>query len=441
MLRDVDMFTFKSEDSLLLQRYVFFIAVSIAPLQIYTVSIFGVYLSLSMLAAYVCYAFVPVFGLSSAHKVTIPLLAMFAWMVLVLPAHQEKDYLLKVMFYNMPFVSILICGYYLASSKVEWRLPFYAAIAFSSINAVLIILFRVHHPAEQYFYHLPIAKIFINPNRVDYILRATELANSYMDSRKAGGVFPNANYAAVFTGISCLASYGLYKATSSKILLIASLLLLTAVPATGSKSAYVAALVIALWMFIRERRSCCIFITTCLCVSLVISFTTGNIVKQFNAPTVVNAAKQSQKMLTYHANNTAANYGTRLQLWKHSYSLLLQRPLLGNSPNQLEEVGGVKFRVMQSHNVYLKIGVYFGIPALIFAVLFHLGMLHSLFRATQVLSSPYKDFAFCTFLSFFWMVAQGLVSNAEPVGEFHSAALLAGMSGVTLGLAFPTTQD
>jgi hypothetical protein len=396
---------------------------------------FGVYLSLSMLSAYACYAFIPLNKLPPAHKVTIPLLAMTIWMISTLPMHQEKNHLVKIIFYNMQFVPILICGYYITSSKVEWRHPFYIAIAFSSINAVLIILFRIHQPVEHYFYHLPIAKFFINPNRVDYILKAPELANSFIDSKKAGGFFPNANYGAVFTGISCLASYGLYKATSKKILLVASLLLLTAVPATGSKPAYAAALAVALWMFIREKRSCRIFIAMCLCASVAISFTTGNIVKHSNPAT------QYQEMLRYHVGNTAANYNTRLQLWKHSYDLLLQRPLKGNSPNQLEEFGGAQLRVMQPHNVYLKIGVYFGIPALCFAVLFHLGMLHSLFKATQALSSPYRDFAFCTFLSFGWMVAQGLVSNAEPVGEFHSAALLAGMSGVTLGLAFPKTQD
>ncbi|MFV0349935.1 MAG: O-antigen ligase family protein [Halodesulfovibrio sp.] len=431
----------KERDIANINYYFFLIAVSLTPLQIYTIPIRGFYPSISIMAAYACFILIPFYRTSPRHKHLLPLVAMLLWMTGTLPLHQEKTLLIKIIFYNIPFVALFISGYYISAHREDWHTPFYFAIAFSAVNALLVLTFRTLPHLEQHLYHLSIAKLFINPNRVDYILKSPELTNAFIDYRKSGGFFPNANYGAVFSGISCLASYGLYKAKSNNILFIAALLFISAMLASGSKPAYIAAPCITLFMFIKEKKLYRILLITCFLASLSLSLsTTGKPFKQDKPATMNKTTAQVQKMITYHANNTIANYDTRLALWEYSLDLISKRPLFGSSPNQLEKIGGELFKNMQPHNTYLKVGVYFGIPALILAMLFHIGMLRAIWKAKYNVPTQYRCFALCTFLSFGLMVAQGLVSNAEPTGEFHSAALLAGMCGITLGLASPQVR-
>ena len=100
------MLTLSCKDRSLQRYYVFLVAVSLSPLQIYAVPMHGFYISVAAFAAYACYAFVPLGEFSPAHKVSVPLLAMLVWMTMVVPVHQEKVPLVKIIFYNMPFVSI-----------------------------------------------------------------------------------------------------------------------------------------------------------------------------------------------------------------------------------------------------------------------------------------------------------------------------------------------
>lgn len=420
-----------------LSFYFFAAAIALAPLQLYTLPVAGFYPSLAMLAGYACYLALSPNSLRNAPACLYPLMAMLGWMVMAIALRPDKMFLIKILFYNAFFPAVLLAGYRVKQLGKRWLMPFYVALVFAVINAVLILIFRVHQPFEQAFYELPITRLFINPNRIMYTLANPELVNSFIDPRKAGGVFPNANYAAVFLGVTSLLGFGLYKFAQKRWLLPVSLFLLAVMPIAGSKAAYPAAVIIAVWLTVRLVGMSRFLPLCCLCIGLFFSLAVGSDSSRFSLHKTekeLSLASSAQRSVDYHSTNAQNNFHSRIRFWNYSVELISKRPLLGNSSQHLADIGDAKFRRMQSHNVYLKLGVYFGIPALLCAVLFHFGMMRTLWMKSRRLTGGAKDFCFSAFLAFGWVVAQGWISNAEPVGEFHTSALLAGMVGVVLAL-------
>jgi hypothetical protein len=419
-----------------LAAWPFAVALALAPLQLYTVSIAGVYPSLAMAAAYGCALCLLLPGARSAPRTLQPRLVMLGWGALSVLFRSDRYFLVRILYYNAFFPALLLVAIRSGRNGAAWRAPMLVAVALAALDAGLVYLFSLQPSWEQTFYRLPAAELVINPNRLAETLQHPSFSNAFHDPKKAGGLFPNANSAAIFLGVSSLLAFGLHRVSANRWSLRASLFLLSAIPVTGSKASIVPAMVIAVW-FGRRMEG----IQRAIPPSLV-AFGIGFFLVGSDLPSLLRG-EGSTKMLetsamrsfSYLLETAHRNFVERVSFWKESVALIAERPFAGSTGEQVRLASGEYFERHQAHNAYLRLGVHFGVPALLGAVLFHVWMLRALWSASRKLAGAPRDWALCTFLAFAWMTAQSLLSNSEPVGEFHTAPLLAGMAGVTLAIS------
>lgn len=108
-------------------------------------------------------------------------------------------------------------------------------------EAALVVLFRAAPGAEDWFLRTT-AGYFAGHNTVGALFG--EGRNNVLDVVKSGGVFVNANVAAMFLGVNGLAAIALAVLTRQRWLRVLGVALLLTVPFTGSKSATVLTVVL-----------------------------------------------------------------------------------------------------------------------------------------------------------------------------------------------------
>jgi O-antigen ligase len=107
-------------------------------------------------------------------------------------------------------------------------------------EAVMVVVFRFL-PGVEHAYLKSVAGFFMGHNTAAALFGANR--NNVLDPAKAGGVFVNANVAAMFLGISGLAACAIYLVTRQRFVLVTAIVALGVVPLTGSKSATALAVV------------------------------------------------------------------------------------------------------------------------------------------------------------------------------------------------------
>jgi hypothetical protein len=109
------------------------------------------------------------------------------------------------------------------------------------VEIVLVVVFRLLPGVEHAFLH-SIAGLFAGQNTIAGLFG--DHRNNVLDPAKAGGVFVNANVAAMFLGVNGLAALALSSVTRTRWVRWVGIAALVAVPFTGSKSATILAVVL-----------------------------------------------------------------------------------------------------------------------------------------------------------------------------------------------------
>ncbi|WP_020524295.1 O-antigen ligase family protein [Catelliglobosispora koreensis] len=117
--------------------------------------------------------------------------------------------------------------------------------------AAIVVLFRVA-PAIEAAYLDSVAGFFAGHNTIGALFG--EGRNNVLDPAKSGGLFVNANVAAMFLGVNGLAALAIATRTSSRFLQLTGVSLLVTVPFTGSKSGTMLAVLLPALAFAVYRR-------------------------------------------------------------------------------------------------------------------------------------------------------------------------------------------
>ncbi len=415
-----------------LAMFFFFCAISIAPIQIYTFSVSSIFISLAFFFSYASFV-IFFYRKIKIHPIVYPLFLFAIWTIINFFLKGYDPYILKILYYNAFYPALLLCAFNLVNYEHIWKKALEICLFFATCNAILIFIFRIYPNLESFFYALSVSKVFINPNTVDAVL-LNPLSLNIQSFLKSGGLFPNANFAGVFSGVACLLGWSLYNLQQKAWVAIATQVLLAAMIVSGSKPAVAAAAVIALWIICTSKGFKKLFPVFFFVLGLSISLA-GDVFNASGASGDINSTQVVQQSVQEQLVYTNRNAQLRLTIWKESLDAIIAHPVWGNSQESLESSQRQDLRLMQSHNVYLRIGVHLGLPAVLLVLWFHTGMLYTFIQAMRILTPQEKKFAIGSFLAFGWVIAASLLSNAEPVGEFHSAPILATMCGVTLGFA------
>lgn len=183
-----------------------------------------------------------------------------------------------------------------------------------SLQALLVVLFRLVPSIEDLFLRSSIAPLLIGSGRVERLF--TTSPDNVLDPTKAGGVFLNANTASMYLGVAaCL--FLAYASSSGQMRYRAvSTLCLTGVVATGSKTGLILlVLPVLAWLCVRlysrvGRMFAPVIVVAAALLALLSPFIVAGIEPEF-------------------AGDVEATLGTRQLIWSVGAQLFAASPLLG----------------------------------------------------------------------------------------------------------------
>jgi O-antigen ligase len=215
-------------------------ATALATYQIFTFPIFGSYLPISLFFALAC---VPCI-VTRPEDLSLLCLSGFYWLTLVLSFLWSPDkgtWANGVVYESLFFISFFLARSY--KTEAELRKIILIFIAFASMNAIMVIIFRLFPDLKLSYLNSEMVNIFRNPKRVAAF--GLFKPNGF-SLDKSGGIFDNANTGAAFNMLCLGACASLYGRESKTVLFALSVLFILAIILSGSKSAIILAIVVGL---------------------------------------------------------------------------------------------------------------------------------------------------------------------------------------------------
>jgi O-antigen ligase len=293
----------------------------------------------------------------------------------------------------------------------------------SSLEAVLVIAFRVLPSVEIAFLSRPLARLFASPNTLDALFG--ERNNNVLDAAKSGGFFVNANLAAGYLGMSAIAAWYVARVMGSAGLRAIALLDWLAVPFTGSKAGLLCAVAIPLGLgtigVLRSRRvnSLPIFAGA---LALVIA--SASLVSPLGL-----------ELVDDYRHDSLATLGSREQIWRYATQMVKQHPLAGLGFGGWEKRFALNAYVtgptipMPPHNSLFILWLQSGLPGLLCGIALVAAIYAAAARALRSVDPDTRTLALGAAGAFTWYVVQGLGENFGLVGEVHMTPLLGGLVG------------
>jgi hypothetical protein len=208
--------------------YIVYLWMILSTYQIYLFRIAGSYIPLTAIAMLMC------LPLINWRKLKDPIAWLFVITIMWNIVSLSWAKIVGLWEYQLVFGYVFIFTY-MAFKEIPYANTAFKLIRvfllFSSLNAILVVLFRLNTGLEDKFINTYLG-LFKNPDRLEYPLRI-----NVIDPLKSGGVFDNANTAATLhlacIGFAIMIKNSLQRITYAYLLTINSL----AVVMSGSKSA------------------------------------------------------------------------------------------------------------------------------------------------------------------------------------------------------------
>ncbi|MEQ4300135.1 O-antigen ligase family protein [Plantactinospora sp. B6F1] len=282
-------------------------------------------------------------------------------------------------------------------------------------EAGLVVVFRVLPGLEDAFLH-SIAGYFAGQNAVAALFG--DNPNNVLDPAKAGGVFINANVAAMFLGINGLAAFALAALTGARWVRVVGVVALLAVPFTGSKSAtvLVVALPAAAYGLHRLRR-----------------YPTGVLRRYLLIATVPLGAALA---LLFTLNRGFLDalleaFAGRSVIWRFGAEAFRDSPLLGLGYGGWN-LGFAAYadqhdiwRVFPPHNILLGAWAVTGIAGLALTVGFFVVAFRLVARRMSTHGQVPRVYLVCVGTALAWILVQGLGENTDIFGDIHLIPIVA----------------
>lgn len=397
-----------------------------ATLQGYTVSVAGIYPSVSLLAA--LGAWRSLFAHREIFRVVWMrwLLGLLIVQLVAMAWSPEPFGAVRYAVFAAPMFTLCAAmyGYALRDPAAALRIMTWT-LRIAAIAPILVIVCRVMPAAEGRFYGLRLTQFFVSPNILAALF--VDGGNNVIAADKAGGLFINANTASVYLGVCACFGWGLAKVTGDFVMRALALLFWVAVFFTGSKAGMIAAVCvpIAAWAirFSRLRR-----------INLLglILFCALGVVAALAFPFVSSAYQSSG-----FTEASISTLQSRQAIWDFARRMMTSHFLLGLGHGGWEEQFAFYsyangFRgVMPAHNAFLILWSQAGAIAALMGLGFVLSLTWWCIRhiwhhnAASALSGS-------LLWAFAWYVFQSQGENFGLVGEFHLTPLLGMAMGLTL---------
>lgn len=338
--------------------------------------------------------------------------------------------------YALPF--FFICGAAMQCSladKAFAKRVLGSLVVLASIQAALIIIFRVSPAIEARFITSRLAQFFISPNVIAGLFSGSP--NNIFDPNKAGGLFVNANAAAAYMGCVAMVGWYLGKAERWWVVSASAGFCWCAVFFTGSKAGTICAVFIpTLQVVLTILRAKKVGIAAAAFVCFVVA------AGALAAPFVWLAYTK-----TDFTHASAETLSVRQVIWSFAWSTFKQHPFAGLGHGGWEERFPMYALALgvnpnyPAHNAFIilwsKGGVLAGLCGIAFAASFLQWAFANSFRLGSEASR-----VFCLGLAwgFFWVLIQALGENFGLIGEPHIASLLAIASGIAIGESLQSTN-
>jgi O-antigen ligase len=294
----------------------------------------------------------------------------------------------------------------------------------SSVEAVLVIIFRVLPSVEIAFLSRSLARLFVSPNTLDALFTEGG-GNNVLDAAKSGGLFVNANIAAAYLGMSAVAAWYVGRVMGSAVLRAVALLDWVAVGFTGSKAGLLCAVGIPLCLgvvgVLRSQRVNP-FAIFAAALALAISATA------FLSPPGI-------ELLDDYRYDTLATFVSREQIWHYATQMIHQHPLAGLGFGGWEQRFQLNTYVtgattpLPAHNSLFILWLQSGLPGVLCGLALTAAIFGAAARASGASDADTRTLAVAAAGAFTWYFAQGLGENFGLVGEVHMTPLLGALLG------------
>src|SRR6266540_448833 len=281
--------------------------------------------------------------------------------------------------------------------------------------AVLVVLFRLL-PGVEHMFLQTVGGFFAGQNTVAALFG--EHGNNVVDPAKSGGVFVNANVAAMFLGVNGLAALAVSAVTRTRWVRVVGVAALVAILFTGSKSATILALVLpaAAYGIVRMRRSPRATLRWQVLVP---------------AGSAVAALLALLVAVTGLLHPLLEAFITRTAIWAFGAESFRHHPVLGLGYGGWQ-AGFARYAASHHlnqnfppHNVLLAAWATTGIAGLVLTVMFFAFSIKLFVRAPL----GGVTFAACGGAAVAWILIQGMGENTDVFGEIHLIPVVALLVG------------
>jgi O-antigen ligase len=391
--------------------------------QLHTVSIFGIYPSLALLAWLGLWR--SALGSSLWRWPWMQALAALAVVQAASIAWSPTPMLgLRHLLYLLPLPFVAHAMYAFSRQQPDAaRGCVKLLLAGAALEAVLVIAFRVAPSAEIAFLRHPLAGFFVSPNTLDALFHGSR--NNVLDPAKAGGLFVNANIASTYLGMCAVAGWYVARVSRSTMLRAVALLCWLAVFFTGSKAGVLCAVALPIGLAVlsavraRQANPYTLFAST---VGLA-------------AAAVLLALPFAQEFIDDYRFATAATLGSREDLWRYALQMVRERPLTGLGFGGWEQRFALhaylagSTAVMPPHNSLFIVWLQSGLAGLICGLALLFAAYAGISRALGSTHGECRQLAMASAGAFTWYVVQGLGENFGLVGEVHMTPLVGALLG------------
>ncbi|URI09509.1 O-antigen ligase family protein [Aquincola tertiaricarbonis] len=402
----------------------------------YALPIAGVYLSVNLLSGLA--AVRSVFDLRLWRVLWVKLAAaMTACLVVSMAWSPSPISGFRDLVYTLPFFFICAAAMQCSlSDKAFAKRVLGGLVVLASIQAILVIIFRLSPTIEARFITSRLAQFFISPNVIAGLFSGSP--NNIFDPGKAGGLFVNANAAAAYMG--CIAMVGWYLGRAERWWVVSACAALSwcAVFFTGSKAGTICAVFIPSFQVgltvLRAKR---VGIATAALVCFLVA------AGALAAPFVWLAYTK-----TGFTQASTETLSVRQVIWSFAWSMFKQHPFGGLGHGGWEERFPLYALALginpnyPAHNAFIILWSKGGLLAGICGIGFAASFLQWAFANSFRLSSEASR-TFCLGLAwgFLWVLIQALGENFGLIGEPHIASLLAIASGIAIGEHLQSTTN
>ena len=286
-------------------------------------------------------------------------------------------------------------------------------------EACLVVVFRFLPDVEDAFLRSA-GGFFAGQNTIAALF--SDSPNNVFDVAKAGGVFVNANVAAMFLGVNGLAALAAYTVTRARWVAAVGVAALVAVPFTGSKSATVLAFTLPILALgaIQFRRSALAAMSSAQRYLLFGALSAG--VGAVLVTVIVNAGLRGA-MVEAFVGRTA--------IWGFGAQSFRDKPFLGlgyggwdaGFPAYAAEHG--IYRSFPPHNFLLATWSTTGIAGVLLTLAYFALVGRLVVRGLSGRAAPDRKFAAFAGAAIAWTFIQGMGENTDFFGEIHLIPVLA----------------